>query len=391
MWRVAYEFRLPDIGEGLTEAEIVRWLVRVGDVVEADQPVVEVETAKAVVDLPSPVAGVVLALGAAEGDVVEVGEILVVVGAPGEAASDDPAPIVGSLPTTAVTPPARIPTTAGRPDRTKALPAARRRADELGVDLERVRGTGPGGSITVGDVEAAATARPVPADAAGEERRPLSRVRRAIARNLARSWSEIPHVTIFDEADASELLAARSRLARTGGTVSFDGLVAAAVIPLLGRFREVNARLEGDEVVFRSGVDLGVAVDTPDGLLVVVIRDAEHLGPIELSEEIRRKADAASARTLAPDDLSGQSFTLSNIGAVGGGFGTPIVPPDTTAILSFGRVGEKAVVRDGEIVAAPIMPLSMSFDHRLVDGGLGRRFMRALVEHLSEPDRFLAD
>lgn len=385
---MAYEFRLPDIGEGLTEAEIVRWLVDVGDPVEVDQSLVEVETAKAVVELPSPVAGVVLHLGGAEGAVVDVGEIVAVIGEPGEVWPAEAAPIVGTLPTDAVTP--QIGKRAEMADtrRSRALPAARRRAAELGVDVEDVEGSGPGGVVTVDDVEAAVQS---PQEPRTEERVRLSPVRRAIARNLVRSWSEIPHVTIFDEADASGLIAAREAFTRQGVPVSFDALVAAGVIPLLGRFREMHARLEGDEVVFTTGVDLGVAVDTADGLMVVVIRGADRLTPPELSAEIARKAEAVRTGRRIPEDMSGQSFTVSNIGAVGGGFGTPIVPPGTTAILSFGRIAERAVVREGQVAVAPMMPLSLSFDHRLVDGSLGRRFMGALVEDLSEPERYLAD
>lgn len=144
-------------------------------------------------------------------------------------------------------------------------------------------------------------------------------------------------------------------------------------------------------MVFTTGVDLGVAVDTADGLMVVVIRGADRLTPPELSAEIARKAEAVRTGRRIPEDMSGQSFTVSNIGAVGGGFGTPIVPPGTTAILSFGRIAERAVVREGQVAVAPMMPLSLSFDHRLVDGSLGRRFMGALVEDLSEPERYLAD
>jgi pyruvate/2-oxoglutarate dehydrogenase complex dihydrolipoamide acyltransferase (E2) component len=385
---VAYEFRLPDIGEGLTEAEIVRWLVEVGDPVELDQPLVEVETAKAIVELPSPAAGVVLHLGADPGDVVEVGEILVVVGASGETWPPEVAPIVGSLPTEAVTPPVRAPSATPESRRPRVLPAARRRARELGVDLDGIEGSGPGGVVTIDDVENAAGS-PQPSDT--EERVPLSAVRRAIVRNLTRSWSEIPHVTIFDEADATRLMETRARFRSDGVAVSFDALVAAAVIPLLGRIREMHARLDGDEIVFRSAVDLGVAVDTADGLMVVVVRGADRLGPVELSDEIARKSEAVKAGRRTPEDMAGQSFTISNIGAVGGGFGTPIVPPGTTGILSFGRITEKAVVRGGEVVAAPMMPLSLSFDHRLVDGASGRRFMGGLVENLSEPERFLSD
>lgn len=444
---MAREFRLPDIGEGLTEAEIVRWLVAVGERVKTDQPVVEVETDKAVVEIPSPYEGVVLHHGASEGETLAVGEILVVVGDEGEAwtaesptetARPSPAvdektydemeeqvatdegmpepepergssnpttakPIVGTLSEEAHELPGRKGKVARALGRTHALPLVRKLAKDLGVDLERITGTGPEGRITREDVLAAAEAEaghpveapppptlpPVPVAREGE-RRPLSKLRRTIAGNMSKSWSEIPHVTTFDQADASRLLAARKALEQRHQTkVPLEALIIKAVIPALKTFPEFNASLDGDDLIVYSHYDIGVAVDTPDGLLVAVVPSADRRTLLELAADIRRLAEGAKNRKLAPAELLGQTFTVSNIGALGGGFGTPIVPPGTTAILSVGKAADQPVAAAGTVYVAPLMPLSLSYDHRAIDGGLGRRFMAMVLENLAEPTLFL--
>jgi pyruvate dehydrogenase E2 component (dihydrolipoamide acetyltransferase) len=388
--------------------------VSVGDQVALDQTLVEVETDKAVVELPSPLSGTVLFRGATEGEVLPVGEIVVVVGEPGEqwppaadgerpaAGSRVAAPIVGSLSEEAqdLTPSAGPSVTASR--QPLALPPVRKLAKRLGVDLHTVTGTGPGGTITRDDVTAAAgsaAAGPAPPSAAappavaadGDERRPLSKLRRTIAANLSRAWSEVPLVTAFDEVDATRLLAARSALAaRDGVAVPIDALVVAAVLPALRAYPDFNSSLDGDTLVVHRRHDIGIALDTPDGLLVGVIVDAGSKSLTELAREVRRLGEAARARTLRAEEMSGQTFTVSNIGAIGGGYGTPLVPVGTVGILSVGRVAPRPVVRGSGVAVAPVMPLSLSYDHRVVDGALGRRFMAMLVEHLSEPVLFLA-
>jgi pyruvate dehydrogenase E2 component (dihydrolipoamide acetyltransferase) len=462
---MAKEFRLPDIGEGLTEAEIVRWVIPVGGKVAIDETVVEVETDKAVVEIPSPYGGVVLHHGAAEGGIVEVGEILVVVGTadeswpPSEADAttdaggpqpDDPeaavdkpeaveandpeqvdegveevadpqpeaAPMVGTLSEEAEELPSRATELTRVITEVKALPLVRKLAKDLGVSLGDIEGSGPDGRITREDVIAAAeeqtggpvdmppapTLPPVPSvpgddqptvpagTRAESERRPLSKLRRTIAANMAASWSTVPHVTTFDEVDATRLMAMRSALGRRHDTkIPLEALVIKAVSPVLTAYPEFNATLEGDDLVVHGRHDIGIAVDTPDGLLVAVVRNANRRSVLALGEEVRRLGEAAKARKLAADELTGQTFTVSNIGAVGGGFGTPIVPPGTVAILSVGRAVDKPVARDGRIEIAPLIPLSLSYDHRVIDGGLGRRFMAMLLENLGEPGLFLAD
>jgi pyruvate/2-oxoglutarate dehydrogenase complex dihydrolipoamide acyltransferase (E2) component len=407
------EFRLPDIGEGLAEAEIVKWHVPVGGVVAVDQTVVEVETDKAVVEIPSPFAGRVVHHGAGEGETIRVGEVLVVIGdaddvwappvpAPttSPAAAAGPAapaaaPIVGTLSEQAVdlTPPSRP--AAGRPrGRVEALPRVRKLAAETGVDLASVAGTGPGGRVREADVTAAAAAgasAPASGVAAGE-RRPLSKLRRTIAANLSRSWSEIPHVTAFDEVDATRLLAVRSALQdRHDVPIPVDALLVAAVVPVLETFPEFNATLDGDFLLLHARLDIGIAVDSPDGLVVATIRDAGAKSLLELAGDIRSLGERGKNRTLAPAELAGQTFTVSNIGAVaGGGHGTPLVPYGTIGILSAGRATDRPVARDGRVEIAPVMPLSLSYDHRVVDGAGGRRFLRMVVENLTEPALFLA-
>lgn len=431
---MAREFRLPDIGEGLTEAEIVRWLVPEGEHVEADQPVVEVETDKAVVEIPSPYAGTVLRHGGAEGETIAVGAVLVVIGedgdagpepgsgpaeesarpvgtAPGPGAGQAAAPIVGSISEEAETlhtGGAAVGT--GQAPAVKALPIVRKLARDLGVDIGLIRGSGPEGRVTREDVlTAASSSAPAPADekpapppaptstdipptAPGQEqRRPMSRLRRTIAANMAKSWAEIPHVTTFDAVDASRLLQIRAALgSRHEMKIPIEALVVRAVIPALERFPEFNAGLDGDDLIIHGSHHIGIAVDTPDGLIVAVIRDAGQMGVLELADEVGRLGTGAKTRSLAVDELGGQTFTISNIGAVGGGHGTPIIPYGTTAILSIGRAEDGVVAKDGEPVVVPVMPLSLSYDHRVIDGAQGRRFMQLVMENLEEPALFLA-
>ena len=449
---MAREFRLPDIGEGLTEAEIVRWLVAEGDPVQADQPIVEVETDKAVVEIPSPSAGVVVSHGGAEGDVIEVGQVLVTIGEPGEVrppaepeveetapepAFREPSPIVGTLSDEAETLTSPQSDQGQLPSAIKALPVVRKLARDNDVGLESITGTGPGGRIVREDVEAVIAARevaepdergaaeepqetdsarehavhdvavgaghgvsdehlgevaPAPAPAPrGDERRPMTRLRRTIAANMAKSWAEIPHVTTFDDVDATRLLEVRRALGERHGTkIPVEALVVKAVLPALDEFPEFNSSIDGDDLVFHASKDVGIAVDTPDGLLVAVIRDADDKSVMELAGEVRRLGEGARERKLTPGELSGQTFTVSNIGAVGGGHGTPIVPYGTVAILSVGTARLRPVVYDDDLAIAPVMPLSLSYDHRVVDGAVGRRFMALVLENLEEPALFLA-
>jgi pyruvate dehydrogenase E2 component (dihydrolipoyllysine-residue acetyltransferase) len=384
---VAFEFRLPDIGEGLTEAEVVEWFVQEGQDVVLDQPLVQIETDKAVTDIPSPRAGVVVRHGAPPGTVVRVGEVLAVIAETGEGEVDpaEAAPIVGTLPT--LEEKSRNETrnetsVAGRPaaPAAEALPLVRRLARELGLDISSIRGTGPGGRVTKDDVEGAARAASSRTPGSGEERVRLSKLRRTIAERMARSWREIPHVTTFGEADAARLLALRKELG-----VPLEALLVRSVLPALRTHPEFNASLEGEDLVLKRRYDIGFAVDTPEGLMVAVLRSADRMTTADMAMEIARLTEAVRSRTASAAELSGQTFTVSNIGAVGGGYGTPIIAYGTTAILSFGRARQQPVVREERIEAAIILPLSLSYDHRVIDGALGRRFLDQVIGQLERP------
>lgn len=219
----------------------------------------------------------------------------------------------------------------------------------------------------------------------------MTRLRRTIAANMSKSWSEIPHVTTFDDVDVTRLLEVRDALGRRHETkIPIEALVVKAALPALDAFPEFNATVDGDELIMHRNHDIGIAVDTAEGLMVAVVDDAGGMGVLDLAAEIRRLGEGARSRTLTPDELTGQTFTITNIGAVGGGHGTPIVPPGTTAILSVGRARRKPLVYGDDIVIAPVMPISMSYDHRVIDGAMGRRFISLVIENLGEPALFLA-
>lgn len=416
------EFVLPDIGEGLVEAEIVSWLVAEGDRVGVDEPLVEVETDKTVVVMPAPVGGIVVRHGAAAGESIAVGSVLAVIddgSGPAESAESDPVP--GSQSADPVGSDEDLPLVGSfgkgtrvlgrRPEPTKAtgtrilaLPLVRKLARDQGVDIATVQGSGSDGQITRADIMAAVEAmadtaapgqagpgRQVVASGPDDEVTPMSKLRRTIADRMSQSWAEIPRVTTFDEVDATRLLQARKALSlRHGQNITIEALVVKAVVPALVEFPEFNATVSGDDLILHRRHHIAVAVDTPNGLMVPVVHDAGQLSVLEIAAEIARLASGAVDRTLGADDMSGGTFTVSNIGAVGGGHGTPIVPLGTTAILSVGRAKDSAVVRNGSVVVAPLMPLSLSYDHRVIDGALGRKFVARLLENLAEPALFLA-
>jgi pyruvate dehydrogenase E2 component (dihydrolipoamide acetyltransferase) len=438
---MARDFLLPDLGEGLTEAEIVRWLVAEGDTVELDQSIVEIETDKALMEIPTPFAGVVTALGGPEGSVLEVGQVLVTIQTGDEevVASDSApsaragaAPIVGTLSEDAVdlTPrQSASPRTADAPV-ARTLPIVRKLAKELGVDLHSIMGTGAEGQITRNDVRRAAglaeeaeESSPVPEESSREpeasdvqaepepasEPEPpvapspesespagggtvqMSKLRRTIAERVSASWREIPHVTTFGSADVTRLMASRAALKRRrNAPVSVDAMVVKAVVTALDRHRQMAARLDGESLVYAERIDIGVAVDTADGLMIVVVEGPARRDLVDLSAEISRLSEAARDRSLPADAYGGQAFTVSNIGAVGGGYGTPIVPHGTTGILSVGRANDAPIARSGRLEIAPMMPLSLSYDHRVIDGADGRRFLATVIENLEEPTLFLA-
>lgn len=314
---------------------------------------------------------------------LEVGDVVAVIGEPGESWHDA---AEGSAPSSEPAAP-RTPARSGSP-RARAMPIVRRLAKEHGVDLSEITGTGPSGQITRKDVMAHAVGREAKAESTPEKAR-LSATRRAIASHLSRSWREIPHVTTYDDVDAAVLLRARRAAGRRLGVeVPLDALIIRAVLPALRAHPQFNATLNDDELTLHRTYDIGVAVDTPDGLLVPVVEAADRLSLHDLATEIEKLSTSARNRSLSPDQLGKGTFTVSNIGALGGGHGTPIIPLGTTAILSFGRALDTPVARDGTIEIAPLMPLSLSYDHRVIDGALGRRFIDTLVDALQDPATF---
>ena len=332
---MAYEFRMPDLGEGVAEGEIVRWLVAVGEEVAEDDLLVEIQTDKATVEVPSPAAGVVSRILAEEGDVVPVGELLVVIGS--EAGS-------GTAPS-AVTEPAQ--------SRVQATPAVRRLAAELGVDLAALAGSGP---VTEAAVRGAAGG----GQAAGR-REPLRGVRRAIAEHLARSHREVPAVTVVEECDFTHL-------SLTRGELTYLPFVLRATAEALGRHAALNARLDRDEIVYLDDVHLGVAMQTEAGLVVPVVRDAASKTVEQLATEVTELGAAAAAGTLTPEQLRGSTFTVSSAGRLGGLFATPLVNHPEVAILGVHRIAPRPVVIDGAILVRDIGLVSCTFDHRVVDG-----------------------
>src|SRR5438552_8769107 len=369
---LAREFKLPDLGEGLGEGEVARWLVAEGDVVGEDDPLVEIQTDKATVEIPSPYAGTVLRILVPEGEVAPVGAVLVAVGEPGESLADAGSSAGGGPSGAPSSPGQSAAVERGTPSATtkgvQATPLVRRIAAELGVDLTSVAGTGPQGRITEDDVRAAG------AGPAFEGRREKLRgVRRIIAEHMTRAHHEVPAVTWVEECDFE--------------AVSIDRLLATVVnacASTLPEFSELNARLEGDEIVYLDRYDLGVAVQTEQGLVVPVVRDCASRTIDELREDVDRLADAARAGKLAPEELRGSTFTVTSAGKIAGLFQTPIVNHPEVAILSIGRIADRPIVRDGAIVAAKVGYLSLTFDHRVVDGARAAEFGVAVIQRLQQ-------
>ena len=341
-----YELKLPDLGEGLTEGEVARWLVSEGDEVAEDQPLVEIQTDKTTVEIPSPAAGKVAQILVEEGKVVPVGTVLVVIGEDGAAPAQKTEP-----------------KEAPAPQKVRATPLVRRLAQELGVELDSLQGTGPQGRITEQDVRQAAA----PAEE-GARREPLRGVRRLIAEHMARAHREVPAVTWVEECDFSRI--DLDRLVPT---------VLKACAEALQEFPELNARLEGSQIVYLERYDLGVAVQTDEGLVVPVVRGCDTASVDELAEEVARLAEGARAGALKPEELRGSTFTITSAGKLAGLFQTPIVNYPEAAILSIGRVAERPVVREGGLAVGQVGYVSVTFDHRIADGARAAAFGLAVI------------
>jgi pyruvate dehydrogenase E2 component (dihydrolipoyllysine-residue acetyltransferase) len=341
---MAYELKLPDLGEGLTEGEIARWLVSVGQEVAEDDPLVEVQTDKTTVEIPSPAAGKVARILVEEGQVVPVGTVLVVIGDGAVPAPERPAAA----------------------DRVRATPLVRKVAQELGVDLAEVQATGPQGRITEEDVRRASG----PSEG---RREPLRGVRRLIAEHMTRAHREVSPVTWVEECDFGNV-----------DLKLFVPVTLKAAALALKEFPELNARLEGDEIVYLDRYDLGFAVQTDQGLVVPVVRGCDSRSLEELDADVRRLAESARAGRLTPEELRGSTFTVSSAGKLAGLFQTPIVNHPEVAILSLGRIADRPVVRDGELAIRPLGYVALTFDHRVVDGARAAEFGLAVIARLEQ-------
>jgi pyruvate dehydrogenase E2 component (dihydrolipoamide acetyltransferase) len=446
-----FEFKLPDIGEGVSEGEIVGWLVHVGDTVSESQDMVEVMTDKATVTIGSPKAGKIVEVRGSEGDVVPVGSVLVVLDVAGDAAASAaarPAPKSAPPPPPGATVASAVgdlkdvlPGMPGTPriveddysnEKPLASPATRKLARERGVDLRRVRPTGEAGRVTREDVErhlagggppaaarapgagphGAVTMRPVAAPAAppapsappapvaphaGEQRVPIRGLRKRIYENMARAKRTAAHFTYVDECDVTSLKrlreGAKAQAAAEGVSVTYLPFIVKAVVAALRRHPTLNSLVDDAsmEIVLRGSCDIGIAVATDAGLMVPVLRGAERLTVLEIARELERLGNEARAGKTRREDLGGSSFTITSLGKDGGLFATPVVNYPEVAILGIHQIKRRPVVRGEEIVIGEVMMLSLSFDHRIIDGHVGAAFAQEVIRFLESPERLLLE
>ncbi len=435
---MATEFKLPDLGENIASGDVVTVFVSEGDVVKPGQPLLEVETDKAVIEVPCPPGGLIEKVLVKKGDTIKVGEPLVLLAAAGSAAAKPaarPADSKPADPQPAAQPAVAAPPRAenGRPAAVQAPvavaepepearvavsaavavepagPAVRRLARELGVDLARVSGSGPSGRIVREDVIAAVrTASAAGSTQSGRSapgaerddwgpirREQMSRMRKTIAANMVRSVSTIPHLTNFDDADVTELERLRkesaAEYAKSNLKLTALAFVIKAVSLSLRQHPSVNATIDPEkgEIVYKDYVNIGLAVDTPRGLVVPVLRDCDQLSIPQIAQAITDTADKAKNAQYAVEDLRGGTFTISNLGAVGGAYSTPIINWPEVAILLLGRSRKMPVVHEDRIEPRLMMPLSLSYDHRLVDGAMAARFLNEVIGYLESPGRLL--
>jgi pyruvate dehydrogenase E2 component (dihydrolipoamide acetyltransferase) len=418
---MAYDFRLPDLGEGIAEGEVIKWLVKEGDKVEEHQPIVELETDKAVVQVPSPKSGTILKLNGSPGEKIRVGDVLCTIGEVGEKVSKASAP--KESPKTAA-PAKKVSTTVmgqleEAPDEEEkkvtlitpkksaepsvaVLPAVRKLAQEMGVDISKVQGSGPGGRITEDDVrkgsgQAVKSAAPtVTFEKFGRVlRMPLKGIRKTIADNMVKSLSTAAHVTHMDVADVTKLADFREKekeaAEKKGVHLTFMPFIVKACLLALKEFPYVNSSLDDEkqEIVIKQYYHIGFAVDTQAGLMVPVIHNANEKTILEIARDIWRMSELARTREIELKDLQGGTFTITNIGSLGGVFATPVINWPECAILALGRISEQPVVVDGKIVIRKILPMSLSFDHRIIDGAMAAKFVGEIKRHLEDPDALL--
>jgi len=439
---MATEFKLPDLGENIASGDVVTVFVSPGDVVKPGQALLEVETDKAVIEVPCPPGGRIASVLVKKGDTVKVGQALVTLEPAGAAASAPAAPAKQAAASAAASAPAPAavaapakkaePAPASRPSPVAvaappqpvelepepvaaaaavepAGPAVRRLARELGVDLARVRGTGPGGRIVREDVVAAVRQASAQgpsvrrSDSTATERddwgpirrEQMSRMRKTIAANMVRSVQTIPHLTNFDDADVTELehlrKASAAEYAKSNLKLTALAFVIKAVSLSLRQHPTVNASIDPEkgEIVYKDYVNVGLAVDTPRGLVVPVLRDCDQLSIPQIAQAIADTAEKAKNSQYGIEDLRGGTFTISNLGAVGGAYSTPIINWPEVAILLLGRSRKMPVIHEDKIESRLMMPLSLSYDHRIIDGAMAARFLNEVIGYLESPGRLL--
>ncbi|MCE5172113.1 2-oxo acid dehydrogenase subunit E2 [Paenibacillus profundus] len=414
-----FEYRFPELGEGLHEGEIIKMHIKPGDKVTDDDIIMEVQNDKAVVEVPCPVNGTVLEVLAKDGQVCHMGEVVAVIDAEGdipeqampeEEAKEEAAPAQGG----AAEAPKAEGTAAAPNHDVLATPSVRKLARDLGVNIGEVSATGKNGKITREDVEAfanggapvakeeaaapkAAEAKSAPAAAAAsrdadEERVPFKGIRKAISNAMVKSAYTAPHVTIMDEVEVADLVAFRTRLKpmmeKKGTKVTYLPFIVKALVAACRQFPAMNAMIDeaAQEIVYKKYYNIGIATDTDNGLIVPVIKDADRRSIWMIANDIKDLATRGRDGKLGPNELKGSTITITNIGSAGGMFFTPIINYPEVAILGTGRISEKAVVKNGEIVVAPVMALSLSFDHRLIDGATAQNFMNYIKQLLANPE-----
>ena len=399
-------FRLPDLGEGLTDAQLVTWRVKEGGHVEVNEPLCDVETAKAVVVIPSPWAGTIQKLHARPGESVAVGSALVTIAAHGAPAAVEPRPAesIEAVPSTLVGYGAGAGPQAGSRRRARVAPSAqqaggdvraapfvRQLAKEKGVDLARLTGSGPDGRITRADVEAAASGATAPTPAAattstdGERRISVVGIRKAIARQMVRSVSTIPQFTEFAIFDATALMATRERQKASGQSMTPLPYFIRAMTKAVRAFPMMNSSWDEsrDEIIVKEPINVGIAVNTSQGLLVPVLRGADQLDLVTIAAQSARLIEGARAGTLKPGEMTGGTITVTNVGASGPvETGTPIISPPECCVVALGAIKPRPMVVDGQVVARPGAWISISVDHRIVDGALATEFLSKLVAEL---------
>ncbi|MED3552356.1 dihydrolipoamide acetyltransferase family protein [Cytobacillus praedii] len=433
---MSFEFKLPDIGEGIHEGEIVKWFVKSGDKVQEDDVLCEVQNDKAVVEIPSPVAGTVEEIKVGEGTVATVGQVLITFDAPGyenlkfkgdEEAheSKETAPELNNqdAPKQETANATTAPVEADSTRRIIAMPSVRKYARDNGVDIHQVAGSGKNGRVVKADInsflnggtvvqsketseqEAAApqeskapqASKAIPQGQYPETREKMSGIRKAIAKAMVNSKHTAPHVTLMDEVDVTKLVAHRKKFkevaASKGIKLTFLPYVVKALTSALREFPTLNTSIddEASEIIQKHYYNIGIAADTDKGLLVPVIKDADRKSTFSISNEINELATKAREGKLAPDEMKGASCTITNIGSAGGQWFTPVINQPEVAILGIGRIAEKPVVKDGEIVAAPVLALSLSFDHRIIDGATAQNALNHIKRLLNDPELLLME